>query len=404
MLEPPALAGADVESAMLRLIGYAAALPASDMFLAPGKYDGTVSVRHMGVVRTVMSLPREDLIRYVNHFKAVAGMPVDQRLRPLDGRWVCAVNGSRRVELRLATIPTLWGEAMAMRLLEQDVTLLELGGLGFHAAHLEDLTAMLGRPSGLILVTGPAGSGKTTTLYACLSHLNDGTRKINTIEDPIELVLPGVHQSEVQPKIDLGFPELLRAVLRQAPDVIMLGEIRDPVTAETAALAANSGHLVFATLHAPTAAAAPASMMALGANPHFLAASLLGVLSQRLVRRLCPHCRQAFDVSESVHTFEDIRRWLEPGEGTRIYGAAGCERCHHEGYSGRTGVAEVLRVSRSIREMIDSRRTADEIRQAATEQGMLDLRRSALLSVARGITSTEEVIRRISAEHLMPSD
>jgi type II secretory ATPase GspE/PulE/Tfp pilus assembly ATPase PilB-like protein len=264
------------------------------------------------------------------------------------------------------------------------------------------LMSLLNRPSGLILVTGPAGAGKTTTLYACLKYLNDGSRKINTIEDPIELAMPGIRQSEVRPKIDLGFPELIRSVLRQAPDVIMLGEIRDPVTAETAVLAANSGHLVFATLHAPVAAGAINSMLALGANPHFLSACLLGVLSQRLVRRLCDECKVAFDLSGSPHTFDDVREWLEPGQGERIWSARGCEQCHFEGFTGRIGVAEVLRVSRAIREAIHERRSTREIRQKAVEEGMLDLRRSALLKVAQGITSTEEVIRTIPTEHLLP--
>jgi type II secretory ATPase GspE/PulE/Tfp pilus assembly ATPase PilB-like protein len=264
--------------------------------------------------------------------------------------------------------------------------------------------SLLKRPSGLMLVTGPAGAGKTTTLYACLHYLNDGTRKINTIEDPVELALPGIHQSEVRPKIHLDFPELLRSVLRQAPDVIMVGEIRDPVTAETAVLAANSGHLVFATLHAPMAAGAINSMMALGANPHFLSTCLLGALSQRLVRRLCDHCKVAFDMSGSPHTFEDVREWLEPGQGEEIYSAPGCEQCHHEGFVGRTGVAEVLRVNRVIRQMIFEKRPTREIRQRAVEDGMLDLRRAALLKVAQGVTSTEEVVRTIPTEHLLPDD
>jgi type II secretory ATPase GspE/PulE/Tfp pilus assembly ATPase PilB-like protein len=403
-LPAPDLTGLDVERAVLRLIGRAASLPASDVFFAANENDGTISVRCLGIVRPLLTVSREDLSRYVNHVKAIAGMQVDQRLRPLDGRCVFVVEGGHRVDLRINTIPTLWGEDMAIRLLEHDMALLDLPNLGFQKQNLDHLMTLLNRPSGLILVTGPAGAGKTTTLYACLSYLNDGSRKINTIEDPIELAMPGIRQSEVRPRIGLDFPELVRSVVRQAPDVIMVGEIRDPVTAETAVLAANSGHLVFATLHAPVAAGAVNSMLALGANPHFLSACLLGVLSQRLVRLLCDECKVAFDLSGSPHTFDDVRQWLDPGQGEQIYSSTGCDRCHFEGFAGRIGVAEVMRITRGIRELIHERRTTREIRQRAVEEGMLDLRRSALMKVAQGITSTEEVIRTIPTEHLLPDD
>jgi len=403
-LEGPDLSNLDVEGTVLRLIEYAAKLPASDLFFLANENDAAISVRHLGIVRPLMTVARDELARYINHMKAIAGMAVDQRLRPLDGRCICGIEGEHRVDVRINTIPTLWGEDMAVRLLEHDMSLLELGNLGFHAQNLDHLMTLLSRPSGLILVTGPAGAGKTTTLYACLSHLNDGSRKINTIEDPIELAMDGIRQSEIRPRIGLDFPELIRSVLRQAPDVIMVGEIRDPVTAETAVLAANSGHLVFATLHAPVAAGAVNSLLALGANPHFLSACLLGILSQRLVRRLCDECKVAFDLSGSPQTFDDIREWLEPGQGDHIYSSPGCEHCRFEGFSGRTGVAEVLRITRSIRELIHQRRTTRDIRQKAVEEGMLDLRRSALLKVAQGLTSTEEVVRTIPTEHLLPDE
>jgi type II secretory ATPase GspE/PulE/Tfp pilus assembly ATPase PilB-like protein len=398
----PDLEGLDVAQATARLIGHVVNLRASDLIFSPAREEGAVVVRHLGVVKPLLTVSREDANRFVNHIKAMAGMPVDQRHRPLDGRWVHTTEDGHRIDMRINTIPTLWGEDMAIRLLQHDLEFLQLENLGFHKRHLDDLTALLNRPSGLILVTGPAGAGKTTTLYSCLNYLNDGSRKINTIEDPVELVMPGIHQSEVHLRMDVDFPELLRSVVRQSPDVIMVGEIRDPVTADTAVLAANSGHLVFATLHAPVAAGAPASMLALGANPHFLSACLLGVLSQRLVRCLCEECKQAFDLSQSPATFEDVRRWLSEDQGQQIYSAPGCEACHFEGFSGRTGVAEVLTVSRALRDLIHRRRPAHEIRQKAVEEGMLDLRRAALLKVAQGITSTEEVLRTIPTEHLMP--
>jgi len=396
------LDGLGVEQAVVRLIGFAADLSASDIFLSPGEDDASISLRCMGIVKALRTLPREQLGHLVNHVKAVAGMAVDQHRRPLDGRWVCTIDKGSRVELRVSTVPTLWGESMTIRVVKYDPGLLELQNLGFHKRNLRELSNLLHSPSGMILMAGPAGAGKTTTLYACLNRLNDGTRKINTIEDPIEFAMAGVDQSEIQPRIGLDFPQLLRSILRHSPDVIMIGEIRDPVTAETAVAAANSGHLVFATLHSPIAASAIDSMLALGTNPHFLASSLLGAVSQRLVRRLCEHCKVGFDLSAAPRTFDDVRKWLEPGQGEKIYSAPGCEHCNHEGYVGRTGVAEVLRVSKEIRRLICEKRSVKEIRQQAIHEGMIDLRGSALLKVAQGITSTEEVVRTIPAEHLLP--
>lgn len=398
----PDLGGLDVEQAVMRLIGHASDMPASDLFFSSNEKDAKISVRHLGILKPLLTVSRDEVTHFTNHIKAVSGMAVDQKLRPLDGRWVCTVEDGKKVDLRINTIPTLWGENMSIRLLECDLGLLELANLGFHSRNLKNLLTLLNSPSGLILMTGPAGAGKTTTLYACLNHLNDGTRKINTIEDPIEFAMPGIDQSEVRLRVDLDFPELLRSVLRQSPDVIMVGEIRDAVTADTAVLAANSGHLVFATLHAPVAAGAINSMLALGVNPHFLASSLLGAVSQRLVRRLCDNCKVAFDLSSSPHTFDDVRKWLEPGQGEHIYSAPGCEHCNHEGFTGRIGVAEVLRVSKDIRRLIYEKRPAQEIRERAVAEGMLDLRRAALVKVAQGVTSTEEVVRTIPAEHLLP--
>jgi len=396
------LNGLNTEQAVNRLIEHAVDLGANDLFLSSNENDGTIAVRHLGIPKLLSTLGREEVSRLINHIKAVAGMAVDQRFRPLDGRWVCTTENGKRVDLRVSTIPTIFGEDMSIRLLECDLALLELGNLGFHKKNLDDLVALLYNPGGLILVTGPAGAGKTTTLYACLNHLCDGTRKINTIEDPVELVMQGIRQSEVRPRIQLDFPDMLRSVLRQSPDVIMIGEIRDPVTAETAVLAANSGHLVFATLHASMAAGAINSMLALGVNSHFLASGLLGAMSQRLVRRLCDQCKTAHELIGAPPTFDDVRKWLEPGQGEQIYSTPGCEHCHYEGFTGRTAVGEVLRVGKEIRQLIFEKRSVQEIRKQAIHQGMLDLRRAALLKVAQGITCAEEVIRVIPAEYLLP--
>ena len=390
--------------AVARVIVHALDMPASDLLFTWNEKDVAVSVRHLGMPKRLATVSREEGRHVVSHIKALAGMDIAQKLRPLDGRMVLRLDDGRTADLRVNTIPTMYGEDMAVRLLQRDFDLRAVDQLGLHRGDLGLVKSLLNSPGGLILVTGPTGSGKTTTLYACLRYLNDGTRKINTIEDPIEYALEGVHQSSINPKIKLDFPELLRSVLRQAPDVIMVGEIRDPVTAETAVRAANSGHLVLATLHAPTAAGAVDSMLSLEVHPHFLASCLLGALTQRLARTLCEHCKTSYDLSESPQTFDDVRPWLQPGQGERIYSAPGCPHCNQEGYTGRTGVFEVLRATKETRRLIANRRTVREIRDKAVEQGMLDMRRSALLKVAEGITSTEEVIRVIPTEHLLPEE
>jgi type II secretory ATPase GspE/PulE/Tfp pilus assembly ATPase PilB-like protein len=330
----------------------------------------------------------------------MAGMDVAERRKPQDGRWIYRGKNKQVIDLRINIIPTLYGEDYTLRLLARDSMLLSLESLGLLQRDFNHMLSLLNSPSGMILVTGPTGAGKTTTLYACLTYLNNGSRKINTIEDPIEYVLTGVRQSPVNLKLDIGFPELLRNVLRQAPDVIMVGEVRDPVTAETAVRAANSGHLVLATLHAPQAAGAVQAMINLGVHPHLLSSSLRGVIAQRLVRMLCPNCKIPFELTDAPHTFEEVRRWLEPGQGDVMYGPGKCDHCHCTGYKGRTGVFEVMSVSKEIRKRIGDRRPTQEIHEQAISEGLVQCRQAALLKVAKGETSVEEVMRAISAEQL----
>lgn len=387
------------ERAVSVIIEHAAKLLASDLFLVTNDNHVSIMARVLGVLRLLSVMPLEPGRRLISHIKAVAGMDVAERRRPLDGRWIFRYE-KRILDIRLSTIPTLHGEDITLRLLSRESRLLAIEELGLMRKDWNHLLTMLASPSGLILVTGPTGAGKTTTLYACLSHLNSGQRKINTIEDPIEYAVDGIRQSQVNPRIEVGFPELLRSVLRQAPDVIMVGEIRDPITAETAVRAANSGHLVLATLHAPIAAGAIQTMLSLGVHPHFFASSLRGAIAQRLVRTLCPRCKISFDMSDAPHTFDEVRPWLEPGEGRVIYGPKGCNECHGMGYSGRTGVFEVLPVTHGIRRLMLEKQSTAAIRQKAMEEGMVEFRHSALLKVARGETSIEEVYRVVPSEYL----
>ncbi|MCA9132646.1 MAG: Flp pilus assembly complex ATPase component TadA, partial [Planctomycetales bacterium] len=277
---------------------------------------------------------------------------------------------------------------------------LPLEELGLVGRQFSDLRAMLNNSSGLLLVTGPVGAGKSTTLYACLEYLNDGKHMINTLEDPVERVIPGVRQCQIQPKIGLGFLEMLRGVLRQSPDIIMIGEIRDEETAIAAVRAANSGHLVLATLHSPLAAGAVQSMLAFGVNPYFLANSLVGVVAQRIIRKLSPNSRKMYDVSHSPETFAEVQEYLETGQGNVIYGPDENDPESEQGYIGQTGLFEVLTVNRKIQQLVSSGVGAAELHRAALDRGMLDFNRAALLKTAQGITGVEEIGRLMPAVEL----
>ena len=403
------------EAAVSQLVQHAVTAGASDLFFNAAEGHYTVQMRHLGIVRPLSILPSEHARRCLSYIKAQASMDTTEKRRPLDGRWIFkmpaqanadAATPPRRtgVDLRINLIPTLHGEDASIRLLPQDHMQFVLEDLGMTSGQLEQYRQMFQNPSGLVLITGPTGSGKTATLYSTLMRLNDGTRKINTIEDPIEYSIHGLHQSQVNPAIDLGFSELLRSVLRQSPDVIMIGEIRDQETAKIAVHAANSGVLVFATLHAPAAPAAIASMRSLGAHPHFLASCLRGVVAQRLVRTLCPKCRVSFDLGEAPHTFDEVKSLLTQGEGTKLHASQGCDACGQSGYAARAGVFEIMPVTPSIRELISDASSSCEIREEAVKQGMLQFRHAALLKVAQGQTSTEEVFRVIPTEHLLLED
>jgi general secretion pathway protein E len=393
-LTPPA------EGAVAALLDRAARMRASDLFFAANEEDVAVLVRHLGMVQPLARLPLDLGHRCVAHVKVMAGMDVAERRRPQDGRWVHDQEGMGRLDLRISVLPTLYGEDCAIRLLARHPTLPALEELGFLHRQCNDVTAMLDSPSGLILVSGATGVGKTTTLYACLRYLNNGWRKINTIEDPIEYDVEGVRQSQVNLKIALDFPELLRSVLRQAPDAIMIGEIRDPTTAATVVHAANSGHLVLATLHAPMASGAVQSMRAWGVNSYFLANSLLGVIAQRLVRTLCPECRTRHPLPAGAPLFAEVSPWLEPGEGQSLFAPRGCPACLETGYGGRTGIFEVMSASQALRRLIAEGHPAGAIREQAVREGTIELRQAALLKVARGQTTAEEVVRAVPSDSL----
>ena len=401
-VRPPRFEGEHVERLMPELIEYAAKIRASDLYCFSNETDVSFAVRHLGIVRPVGAMPADVGRRCLSYIKTMADMNITERRKPSEGRWFYHRRDGGPLDLRVSSLPTLHGEDCTVRILDQREALLSIDQLGLHAHEYGQLVQFLQTPSGLILVTGPTESGKTTTLYAGLSYLNTGERKINTIEEPIEYSLPGIRQSQANQAQGLTFDLLLRSVLRQAPDVIMIGEIREEETALTAVRAAASGHLVLATLHAPVASAAVHSMIRLGVNSHVLAHSLLGVVSQRLVRTLCPHCRETYPLPQG-QGFEGVRQWLDPGEGIHMFGTRGCAACQGTGYIGRTGLFEILRVGPEVRPLIDAGASVAAVRTRAVQQGMLEFRHAALIGIARGVTSLEEVVRVLPLEFLSPA-
>jgi type IV pilus assembly protein PilB len=361
---------------------------ASDLFLTCREEHVDLAVRQMGSICSWGTLTREDGLRLIAHIKATADMDIARSLLPQDGRISIPLSSGGRIDLRLSTLPTLFGEDLAMRILDRNRMLLGVDQIGFHPLNFDRLISIISRPGGFVLITGPTGMGKTTTLYAALNFLNDGTRKIHTLEDPIEYTLEGIHQSQVNLRRGVDFPDLLRGLLRQSPDVIMIGEIRDAETADLAVRAANSGHLVFATSHAGTTAGACEAMLVYGVKPQFLASSLLGIVTQRLVRKLCPHCKELLDLSENE------------GEGGEVYHRKmyipkGCPECNGTGYLGRIAVGEVMRASTEIKMLIRQGAPAYKIHHAAVQQGMIDLRSDAQRKLEDGLTSPDEILRAI---------
>lgn len=396
----------DVEDFFANLLNEVLRISASDLFLTCREDRVDVGVRYMGSVCSWGSLVRDDGLRLISHIKATADMDVSRSPFPQDGRITVPLNSGRNIDLRLSTLPTLFGEDMAIRVLDRDKMMLGVEDIGFHPTNYMRLMSLMNRPGGLVLVTGPTGMGKTTTLYAALNFLNDGTRKIHTLEDPIEYTLEGIHQSQVNLRRGVDFPDLLRGVLRQSPDVIMVGEIRDPMTADIVVRAANSGHLVFATSHAGTTAGACEAMIVLGVKPQFLASSLLGIVTQRLVRKLCPDCKKPLEIYEpdengvAVDAKGDSMHSEGEGLLRRIHVPGGCPKCLNSGYFGRTAVGEVLRATTEVKRLIRQGASAYAIHKTAVQQGMIDLRGDAQQKLDDGTTSADEILRAIPGEYV----
>jgi len=363
---------------------------ASDIHIEPFEQELKIRYRIDGVLHDVETPPRRLQAAIVSRIKIMAKLNIAERRLPQDGRIKLRIMG-REIDLRVSTLPTLYGESVVMRILDRSGIVLDLAQLGFEADTLGPFNQLVVRPYGMVLVTGPTGSGKTTTLYAALEKINSPEKKIITIEDPVEYQLSGVNQIHIRPQIGLTFANGLRSIVRQDPDVIMVGEIRDAETAEIAIQAALTGHLVFSTLHTNDAAGAVARLLEMGVEDYLLASSLLGVLAQRLVRRVCVNCRVPAD--PGVETLSDLAAKDARGHGT-VYEARGCEECSGTGYRGRCGIYELLVVGDQVRDLILKRASADMIKQEAVRRGMRTLREDGWLKVRQeGVTTVAELLR-----------
>ena len=364
---------------------------ASDIHLEPRREQGVIRFRIDGVLHPVYQMPMGVLVAMTARIKLLGRMDVVEKRRPQDGRIKTRNPGGDEVEMRISTLPTAFGEKMVMRIFDPDTTVKDLDALGFSAHDAQRWESLVKRPNGIILVTGPTGSGKTTTLYSTLKRVATEEVNVSTVEDPIEMIEPAFNQTQVQAQLDFGFPEGLRALMRQDPDIIMVGEIRDQATAEMAVQAALTGHLVFSTLHTNDAPSAVTRLMELGVPPYLISATLLGVLAQRLVRTLCKQCKQPNEAATREALTEVVKPWQLNGA-YKPFKPVGCVDCRMTGYMGRMGLYELLVVSESFKEKITREPNVDALKRQAISDGMRPLRLAGALRVAEGVTVLDEVL------------
>ena len=373
-------------------------LRASDIHVHP--FEARIQIRYRvdGILYDVLSLNRNVLPLVISRIKVMAGMDIAERRLPQDGRTSVRL-GQREVDLRISTVPTSYGERAVLRVLDKSLGVFELEELGLWKDDLDRLDALLEKSHGVIFATGPTGSGKSTSLYACLNRLNSSEKNVITVEDPIEYQLEGISQIQVASKKGMNFATSLRHVLRQDPDVIMVGEVRDVETARMSIQSSLTGHLVFSTLHTNDSAGAVSRLLDLGVEPYLVSSSLLAVMAQRLVRRICERCKGEVEVSRTdlrvlgIEDTEEVR-----ADEVTFYEGKGCEKCFHTGYRGRTGIYELMIIDSDIQDLIYQRKSAGQIKRLALESGLKTLRMDGARKVLRGITTVAEVLRVTQAD------
>ena len=384
--------GAPVIRFVSSVIEKASMLGASDIHFEPTEEFLRIRIRVDGALHDIDPAPFAMRLAILSRLKVLAKLDIAEFRLPQDGRAKIAIRGSD-IDLRVSTTPTIYGESIVIRLLDRTSVELDLPSLGFSPENQSAIRSILDCPNGLALVTGPTGSGKTTTLYAALRSLNDPRRKIFSVEDPVEYRLTGVNQVQANPKIGLTFATALRSLLRQDPDIMMVGEIRDSETADIAVQAALTGHLVLATIHTNSAAATVTRLLDMGIEDYLISASVIGIVAQRLVGVLCPHCAETAPAPEAI-----LRRFkIESLPGMTVKRPVGCPQCRGAGFAGRTTIAEVLKISPEIEDAVLSRKGSAEIERLAVRAGMITLAQDGLNKALQGITSVEEVLRAAKA-------
>jgi general secretion pathway protein E len=363
---------------------------ASDIHIEPKREFANIRFRIDGVLHEIQRVPKLVNLAITSRLKTMCRMDIAEKRRPQDGRIKTDREG-KEIELRVSTLPTAFGEKMVMRIFDPDVMIRDLSGLGFYEDEMKVFADWIQRPHGIILVTGPTGSGKTVTLYSALRSLASPEINITTIEEPIEMVYDEFNQTSVQPKMGITFASALRSILRQDPDIIMVGEIRDAETAQNAVQAALTGHLVFSTLHTNDASTSVTRLIDLGIQPFLISSTLIGTMAQRLVRKICEDCKQNRPLT--VEEAGMLNLQAPAGKRIIVKEGAGCIRCRNTGYFGRTGIFEILPIDNSIRDLIDRSEDFLKIKDMAVKRGMRTLRQSALRKLAEGATTFEEVVR-----------
>jgi general secretion pathway protein E len=364
---------------------------ASDIHIEPFDQQLIVRLRIDGVLQNIESPPASYTAAVISRIKLMAKLNIAERRLPQDGRIKIQMQG-KEIDLRVSTTPTMYGESVVIRLLDKESVVFDFASLGFEAGNSEAFLEVLAKPHGIILITGPTGSGKSTTLYTALTQLNTSERKIITIEDPVEYQLTGVNQIQAKPQIGLTFASALRSIVRQDPDVIMIGEMRDLETAKIAVQSALTGHLVLSTLHTNDAAGGLARLLDMGLDDYLLTSTVNGILAQRLVRKLCPHCREAYTALPEVVAEKGLKRFAPAGD-VVLYRAVGCPVCGGIGYRGRLAIIEFLVMSDAVRKMVMAHQESGKIQEQAVKDGMLTMYDDGLVKALRGLTTLDEVLR-----------
>ena len=378
------------------LLQYAFEQRASDIHLEPRRETGKVRFRIDGVLHSVYEMPLAIIVAVTARIKILGRLNVAEKRKPQDGRLKTRTPKGLETELRLSTMPTAFGEKLVMRVFDPEVLVRSFAQLGLSGKQLETWHELTAHPNGIILVTGPTGSGKTTTLYSTLKQLATEQVNVCTIEDPIEMIEPAFNQMQVNSGVDLHFSDGIRSLMRQDPDIIMVGEIRDTETANMAVQASLTGHLVLSTLHTNDAPSSITRLHDLGIQPFLTSATILGVMAQRLLRTLCPRCKQALDVTAdseiAIQWQELVQPWRAPVP-AQIYKAQGCEHCRHTGYQGRVGLYEIMPLSNELKKLVAADANLDVLKQQAYREGVQPLRLSGAKRISEGVTTMEEVIR-----------